>query len=170
MSRGLAWLQATKVAAGESITAASLTLSATTTGSTASAYGATAVAGAGGPTSKISVAGALGLNIVNLTTDAELDSPATLTGGNATLTAAADATSVASATPARPGWRHRRWVWGPSVALNLITDTTTAVIDNGVTLTGADNLTLTATDTDAATPPPPWGRPAVRSASPRPSP
>jgi len=40
---------------------------------------------------------------------------------------------------------------GAGAALNIVFDTTTASIDDGAALTGAKNVTLSATDTDANT-------------------
>ena len=80
--------------AGDSVHAKALTVSATETVNGADAtstYGAQATSGAGG--GKISVAGSLGLAVINQTTTAELAGPVVLTGGDATITAASDAAS-----------------------------------------------------------------------------
>ena len=94
--------------------------------------------------------GSLGLAVINQTTTAELAGPVVLTGGDATITAASNAASTVKAEPTAGGVTSTSVGVGASVALNLITDTTTATIDNGITLTGAANVTLSATAGDAA--------------------
>src|SRR6185437_7662029 len=129
----------------------SLTVSATETVNGADAintYGAQATSGAGG--GKISVAGSLGLAVVNQTTTAELAGAVVLTGGDASIVAASNAASTVKAEPTAGGVTSTSVGVGASVALNLVTDTTTAILDNAATLTGAANVTLGATTANAA--------------------
>src|SRR6185437_3452629 len=136
---------------GDTVKAHALTVSATVTpngGDITSTYGAASVAGAG--QGKISVAGSVAIAIVNQATQAELAGAVTLTGGDVTVTAASKATSTVSAEPTPGGVTATNVGVGASVALNLITDTTTATLDDGISLTGAANVTLNATAGDAA--------------------
>ncbi len=137
--------------AGDTVHAKALTVSATETVNGAdvtSTYGAQATSGAGG--GKISVAGSLGLAVINQTTTAEVAGTVVLTGGDATIVAASNAASTVKAEPTPGGVTATNVGVGASVALNLITDTTTATLDDGVSLTGAANVTMSATAADAA--------------------
>ncbi|WP_345762181.1 beta strand repeat-containing protein [Diaminobutyricibacter sp. McL0608] len=137
---------------GDTIKAHALTVSATVTpngADTTSTYGAQSVAGAG--QGKISVAGSVAIAIVNQATQAELAGTVTLTGGDVAVTAASNATSTVTAEPTPGGVTATNVGVGASVALNLITDTTNAVLDAGIVVVGAHNFTLTATAGDLAT-------------------
>ena len=140
------------VPAGVSITAQNLAVAATVTvdgADTTATFGAQSVAGAGG--GDVSVAGSFALAVVNHTTRAGLDGTVTLTGGDATLTAASVVSSTVKALPAGAGVTDAGdFGFGASVALNLITDRTGAEIADGGTLTGGRDVTLAATATDAA--------------------
>ena len=133
------------------LTARDLAVASTVTANgadTTATFGAQSVAGAGG--GDVSVAGSFALAIVNHTTRAGVDGTVVLTGGDATLTAASAVSSTVKALPAGAGVTDAGdFGFGASVALNLITDRTSAEIADGVSLTGARNATLTATATDA---------------------
>ncbi len=96
------------------------------------------------------MAGSLGLAVINQTTTAEVAGTVVLTGGDATITAASDSASTVKAEPTAGGVTSTSVGVGASVALNLITDTTTATLDDGISLTGAANVTLSSTAGDAA--------------------
>ena len=88
--------------AGDIVHAKALTVSATETVNGADAistYGAQATSGAGG--GKISVAGSLGLAVINQTTTAEVAGTVVLTGGDANIIAASNAASTVKAEPDR---------------------------------------------------------------------
>ena len=82
---------------------------------------------------------------MNQTTTASSAGAVMLTGGNATITAPATAASTVKAEPTPGGVTSTSVGVGASVALNLVTDTTTAALENAATLTGAANVTLSAT-------------------------
>ncbi|WP_367889442.1 hypothetical protein [Humibacter ginsenosidimutans] len=142
---------------GDTVHAHALTVSATetpfttSTGGTdaTSTYGAQSASGAGD--GKISVAGSFALAVVNQTTLAELSGVVTLTGGDVAITAGSNATSTVKAEPTPGGVSASDVGIGASVALNLVTDTTTALLDDGITVTGAHDFTLTARAGDLAT-------------------
>ncbi|MFK4837878.1 beta strand repeat-containing protein, partial [Microbacterium sp. ZW T2_14] len=114
-----------------------------------STISAQSVAGAGG--GDVSVAGSFALAVVNHATRAGVDGTVVLTGGDAALTATSTVSSTVKALPAGEGVTGAGDLgFGASVALNLITDKTTADIADGVSLTGARHVALTATATDAA--------------------
>ena len=113
-------------------------------------YNANAVSGAGG--GKTGVAGSLAINID--ITDAEADlgyssagTPSiTVTGGgNVTLNAQTASAVTASATPANGGGSGANLGIGISLSVDYAQTTTAAQVENGVALTGAHNLSLTAT-------------------------
>uniref|UniRef100_UPI0032217262 beta strand repeat-containing protein n=1 Tax=Microbacterium sp. TaxID=51671 RepID=UPI0032217262 len=140
------------VPTGVTVSAGSLTASATVTADgadTTATFGAESIAGAGG--GKVSVAGSFALAVVNHTTTAGIDGTVTLAGGDATITATSDVATTVKALPAGAGVTSTGQLGlGASVALALVTDTTTATIGDNVSLTGARDLILTATATDAA--------------------
>ncbi|MCX5734321.1 MAG: LEPR-XLL domain-containing protein, partial [candidate division NC10 bacterium] len=116
------------------------------------AFSATAVAGA--TAGSVGVAGALALNVVDATSSAVIQSGATVTitgGGDATLTAANTTVSTASATPANEGAAAGSVGVGASVALSIINVTTLAKLEDTAILTGAHNLTLSATSDNTTT-------------------
>ncbi|MGN6127474.1 MAG: beta strand repeat-containing protein, partial [Humibacter sp.] len=137
---------------GDTVHAHGLTVSATETTNGAdvtSTYGAQSASGAG--QGKISVAGSFALAIVNQHTLAELAGVVTLTGGDVTVAAGSNATSTVKAEPTPGGVSASDVGIGASVALNLVTDTTTAVLDDGITVTGAHDFTLPSSATELAT-------------------
>ena len=115
-------------------------------------FDAEATSGAG--KGKVGIAGSLALTIANVTTSAEIKSngaraPPVLNASDVTLSATA---SVASTDKAMAKDTSAGTVGiGAGAAINIVFDTTTASIDDGAALTGAKNVTLSATDTDANT-------------------
>jgi LPXTG-motif cell wall-anchored protein len=137
--------------AGDTVHAKGLTVSATETvdgADAVSTYGAQSTSGAGG--GKVSVAGSLALAVVDQQTDAELAGTVTLTGGDAAVTAGSAASTTVKAEPTKGGVTSTNVGVGASVALALIQDDTTAVLDDGIALTGARNVSLAATASDDA--------------------
>ena len=117
-------------------------------------FDAEATSGAG--KGKVGIAGSLALTIANVTTSAELKSNAirgppgdNFNASDVTLSAAS---SVSSTDKAMASDKDAGSVGiGAGAAINIVYDTTTASIDDGAVLTGAKNVTLSATDTDATT-------------------
>ena len=118
----------------------------------------------GGSGGDIGVAGSFALNIAVVnTTAAILSDPTGGTPGHAattvnagtgdvTINATSAAKSTASAIPAEDGTATGSNVGvGASIALNLVTDTTIATIENTAILTGGDDLTLHAAGAHAMT-------------------
>ena len=137
------------IATGDTITAKGVTLSAINTGanSPTDAFTATTQSGAGG--GKIGIAGSVAINIVNDTTEALISPSAAVNagGGDVTMTAADAATVTTSATPS-VDTTGTKFGLGASVALAIVNDSVTAELGNGATLTGANNLSLSATSSD----------------------
>ncbi|HEX5499040.1 MAG TPA: hypothetical protein VFX03_07435, partial [Thermomicrobiales bacterium] len=112
----------------------------------ASTFDAEATAGASG--SGISVAGALAINVSTLDTAAKVASGApNVNNADVSLIATSDLTNTDKAlgkseTSGNVGV-------GAAVAVNVVNDTTTAELPDGVGLLGAHDLTLTATATDS---------------------
>ena len=133
------------IATGDTITAEGVTLSAINTGanSPTDAFTATTQSGAGG--GKIGIAGSVAINIVNDTTEALISPSAAVNagGGDVTMTAADAATVTTSATPS-VDTTGTKFGLGASVALAIVNDSVTAELGNGATLTGANNLSLSA--------------------------
>ncbi len=100
-----------------------------------------------GNSSNVGFAGSLGINVVVLDHEAYLDNNASLTlpGGHTATTfeSHSNIANTVKAVPANGGTAASIGI-GASFALNYGQDTTNATIDNGATLTGASNLTLTA--------------------------
>ncbi len=122
-----------------------------------SSFSADATSGVGA-SSKVGVAGSLAINVTVFEHKAYLDDGATLTlngSPNVTFTASAIMTHATHALPSAAGNSDPSKVGvGASVAVTYEEDTTTAYIGNAATLTGANNLSLTAdarleTDTEA---------------------
>ncbi len=115
-------------------------------------FTAMAVSGASG-SGGTSGAGALALNIVTNTSQAQVAPTAQVTvnqggsAGDVALTAANTSTTTATATSQASG----KTGIGASVALNIITNNADAQILDGATLTGAHNVTLSATSANPTT-------------------
>jgi hypothetical protein len=123
-------------------------------------FGAYAISGAGG--GKTGVAGSLAISISDDDTEADLGftqpaaSPGvpsiTVTGGGSVTLNAQTATAVsASAVPANGGGTGANLGVGISVSLDYAQTQTLAQITNGVGLSGANNVTMTATSVQTMT-------------------
>ena len=134
---------------GATIQAKGLVLEALMTdvkGDTTQTFGADATAGASGK--KIGIAGAVAFSILDAESLAVVKSGTTVTltgGGDATLTAANTTVSTASAQPANEGAVGGSVGVGASVALNIANTKTLAELEDTVVLSGAHDLTLSAT-------------------------
>ena len=109
-------------------------------------FGAEGKAGAGG--GQVSVAGSLGLNIVNLRTEALLKTGSTLNAGTGDVSIKAEslATSLTTALPATLNNAPAAETVGvgAAVALSIVDDVATAAIEDGAILNGGDDLTIHA--------------------------
>jgi hypothetical protein len=117
----------------------------TGTGTPVNAISASATSGAGG--TKVGVAGSVAINIVNDTSQALIETGASVAagGGDVALTSLNNATDTASAVPATDSGASGGKVGiGASLALNIISDTTQSEIQDGAALTGAGGVTVTA--------------------------
>ncbi|HBG01655.1 MAG TPA: hypothetical protein DDW87_08795, partial [Firmicutes bacterium] len=130
--------------------AGSLTVSATTPAENKSSVEATAGAGS----SKVGIAGAVGINMVDNTVEAQLN-PATsiaITGGDVTVQAQNDATHTAKTAPSGDGASGGTLGVGASVAVNTITERVSAAISAGAKLSGAKDISVSASsDSDSET-------------------
>ena len=114
--------------------------------------GAAAVAGGGG--GKVGVAGALALNIANLSTTASIRPTGVVAagGGDVSLTAASSSESIVSAKPKHASGGSGSTIGiGASAAISIVNDSTFAGLENSSTLTGAHDLTLAASSVDSMT-------------------
>ena len=123
-------------------------------------FGAYAISGAGG--GKTGVAGSVAISITDDDTEADLgytqpaSSPGvpsiTVTGaGNVTVNAQTATAVSASAVPANGGGTGANLGVGISVSLDYAQTQTLAQITNGVGLSGANNVTMTATSVQTMT-------------------
>ena len=104
------------------------------------------MAGAAGD---VSVAGSVALALVDHTTTAALEAAVTLTGGtDLVLDTDAAAAATATALPAGDGAAGGSVGIGAAVALVILDVTTESVIRNGIGVTGARDVTLTADELD----------------------
>ena len=118
---------------------------------------ATATAGAGG--GNVGIAGAFAGNFVNVDSTAMLREapsrgPPLVDAHNhdVTLSATSTSTSTAKALPGKGGTSGSEKVGiGASLALNLVDDTTLAVVSAGAAIVSADDVVLVATTTHAMT-------------------
>jgi hypothetical protein len=106
---------------------------------------ATATSGASG--GEISVAGSLTVSIVRVQTRALLDSGSTTgaNGGDVTLTAQSSVASTADALPAEDGVSGSKVGVGASISVHIVNGATIAGVADTAVLTGARDLTITAT-------------------------
>ncbi|MCP3913837.1 MAG: hypothetical protein GY713_23190, partial [Actinomycetia bacterium] len=127
---------------GGSVAAASLIVQTLTSGDGTSSFMAQATSGAGA--TDVGVAGALALNLPTGLNEALIGSGGSviLSGGNTLLSAAAQTLSGANAISMALG--VPRVGVGASVGTNVSSQTTRAELDSTATLTGANNLVLTA--------------------------
>ncbi|HLN33426.1 MAG TPA: hypothetical protein VK395_37210, partial [Gemmataceae bacterium] len=113
-------------------------------------FSAQATSGAG-DSSKVTVAGALAVNVVGNDNEATIQGVDTFTG-NPNVSANADNTTTDTAE-AQPGAIDNggNTGVGASIAVNVPSNTATASVPDGVQLTGANELTLGATSNDSTT-------------------
>ncbi|SEK85157.1 hypothetical protein SAMN04488032_107109 [Pacificibacter marinus] len=132
-------LDVAKLIAGDPATAATDT------------YLASATSGAGG--SNIGLAGSLALNLVDTQSQASIADGATvtLTGGDLTLASDNQTNTTATAIPDETGAAGGKVGVGASVALNIIANRSTATLGDDAVLTGASNITLSATSVHEVT-------------------
>ena len=114
-------------------------------------FAAQATSGAGGG---VAVAGSLALSVADTTSTALIRSGTTLdlpAGGAVSLTAENNTSASAIAEPTGIGAVSASSVGvGASVALNIVNNTTVAEVANGVVITNAGDLTLSATSDNTA--------------------
>ena len=123
--------------------ATDVTVEALGPGSGDSAFSAHATSGAGG--SSVGVAGSIAVNIVVADTIADVETPTpVVVNGNLSLIATSSLTNDAVAEAKQESGGNTSGI-GASVALNVVNDTTRAGLADGSVLTGAQNLTITAT-------------------------
>ncbi|HEY1378701.1 MAG TPA: hypothetical protein VGF55_18020, partial [Gemmataceae bacterium] len=117
---------------------------------TTNTFMAQATSGAGVP--DVGVAGALAINTVGGNTNrAQLRTGGTLAvGGDVIVDAEAGSTATASAKPGSGGGLPSRVGIGTSVAFNNVANTTAAGLEDDEAITGAHNVTVSATSNDQA--------------------
>jgi hypothetical protein len=110
-------------------------------------YESTATSGAGG--SKVGIAGSLALNLINARATAEIASGGSVNAKSGASVIVADQriAATAKAAPSGDGANGGKVGIGASVALNLITDTTSALLPDGVAFTNGTGLSVTANST-----------------------
>ena len=137
----------------DDVTAGSLNVTVAPLNGAQSSFGATATSGVG-DSSKVGIAGSLALNINIFDHQAYLDTGTALalhgTTPNAAFGATDSVANNASATPADGGGTAGKVGIGASVAFNYVQDTTYGFIGDSATLTGANDLGLTADSTHTA--------------------
>lgn len=116
------------------------------------AFTAQAISGVGNA-SKVGVAGALAVNVVNNSSTASIQPGATVAvgGANVNLVTNNKATESATAKPSGLGASGGSLGVGAAVALNLATNTTKAVVGDNAVLSNAGSLSLNATSMDTVT-------------------
>ena len=134
---------------GNNVTIHAKTVNIETTAPSASTYSATAISGAGG--TSVGVAGSIAvLVVVNNSTSGIAGASANATlDGDLSLSAASNLGNTALATAKQSSDGSTSGV-GASFALDVVNDTTTAGLADGSTISGANNLTISSTDTDAS--------------------
>ncbi len=117
-------------------------------------FSANATSGAG--SSKVGVAGAVAINIVNDTSEALVETGASVAagGGDVNVTSLNVSSDLTFAVPAGAATGDDLGV-GASVAVNVITNVTWSEIQNGAALTGAGNVAVTASGSPTITT---WGQ------------
>ena len=131
----------------QTLQAGSLSITALSAGAASdNLFSASAVSGAGGDGANIGVAGALGLNVLNLENAARIGSGAAiaLDGGDLEVKALNLATARVSAKPAGEGVSAEKLGVGASVALNVATTKTSALVGDGASINDAGAVTVDA--------------------------
>lgn len=115
------------------------------TGADTDTFEVSATSGAGG--SKVGIAGSVALNIVTLDTTARIAGGATIAAGTgaSSITAANDVDATATAAPSDEGVTGGKVGVGASFAMNKLTTTTTAELQDGATFNAGNDLTVEAT-------------------------
>ncbi len=123
----------------------SATQASDTSGVVADAYIVKASSGAGG--SKIGIAGALALNLIDASASARIDGTASVDAGTgaSAITAEQEISTTAEALPSGDGTSGGKVGVGASVALNLITATTLAELADGAQFENGQGLAVSAT-------------------------
>ncbi len=105
---------------------------------------------------KVGVSGAVAINIVTDTSQALIETGASVAagGGDVNVTSLNASTELTFAVPAGAATGDSLGV-GASVALNIITNNTQSEIENGAALTGAGNVAVTANSSHTITT---WGQ------------
>ena len=118
----------------------------------AATYEVIAKSGASPSTGTV-IAGALALHLLTTDTSAVLPaaSSVAVAGADVTLSATSKSTSTVKALPAPGSGTGTGTGVGASVAVHVVNDTTTAALEPTAALTGADDLTLTASSADTMT-------------------
>ena len=134
---------------GNNVNIDAKTVNVETTAPKASTYSATAISGAGG--TSVGVAGSIAVLVVDnsSTTDVEGstgNANATL-DGDLSLSAGSNLTNTSLATAKQASDGSTSGI-GASFALDVVNDTTTAGLPDSSTISGANNLTISSTDTD----------------------
>ncbi len=125
----------------------SLNAGMTGTGTPMNSFTASATSGAGGKKATVGVAGSVAINIVNDTNQALIETGASVTagGGDVSLTSVNNSADTATAVPSTASGPSGTSVGiGASLGLNIISDTTDSELQDGAALTGAGNVTVTA--------------------------
>lgn len=132
--------------------APAINVEATTPEATPNVFTAQAISGVGN-TSKVGVAGALAVNVVNNRNTASIQPGATVAVGGADLNLVTnnEATESATAKPSGLGASGGSVGVGAAVALNIATNTTEAVVGDNAVLSNACSLSLNATSLDTVT-------------------
>src|SRR4029077_2751149 len=111
-----------------------------------SGFTAHATSGAGG--TSVGVAGSIAVNVVVSNTIAEIETPTPVAvNGDVTMNATSSLLNNATADAKQAGDGNTSGI-GASVAVNVVNDTTSSGLADGSVLTGAHNLTATATGSD----------------------
>ncbi|WP_170314740.1 leukotoxin LktA family filamentous adhesin [Aquibium carbonis] len=114
-------------------------------GVVADVYVVKASSGAGG--SKVGIAGALALNLIDASASARIDGTAVVNAGSGAseIKAEQDVSATAEALPSGDGTSGGKVGIGASVALNLITATTLAELADGASFEDGEGLAVSAT-------------------------
>ncbi len=117
-------------------------------GSPGNSFGANSTSGSGA--TDIGVAGAVAINIVSDTSQALIETGASVNAhrGDVSVTSANTSTDTTTGTPLSPASGGSLGI-GASLALNVISDTTQSEVQDGAALTNAGNVTVTAAGTHA---------------------
>ncbi len=119
----------------------------TGTGTPANSFTASATSGGGGKKATVGVAGSVAINIVTDTSQALVETGASVTagGGNVSLTSMNNAADTATAAPATTSGASSSQVGvGGSLGLSIISDITESEVQDGASLIDAGGVTVTA--------------------------